>query len=146
MKKSLMAAAALPAAALLAGCAAAPDATDASRAPVLADRAFMWAEGINEECEVPPTLRFDKEGRVSGTSGCNLLTGGVHLEGTKIDFSQMGSTRRMCSPKIMEIENAFFANLGRTVFAVADGENVQLLDTDAKLVMTLVPEKAGACR
>ena len=40
-------------------------------------------------------LQFDA-GRVSGSDGCNLLTGSYHLNGDRITFSQMAGTQMAC--------------------------------------------------
>lgn len=135
--------AAVPCALVLAACSTSGSADQAAD---LAGRSLMWADGITSECEVPPTITFGADGKVSGNAGCNHLLGTWTMEGTKIDLSQLGTTRRMCAPAIMQMEDAFLQNLGKVAFATADGDNVRLLDAEHKLVMTLVPEKPGTCK
>ena len=137
--------AALPCAVLLAACAV-TDGTPAGKAPELAGRSLMWAEGANEDCEVPPNIEFRADGSISGLAGCNRMVGSWALDGKKIDISKLGATRRMCGPKIMAVEDAFFQRLGRTVYMTADGDKVLCWDAEGKLVMTLVPEAAGTCQ
>ena len=136
--------AALPCAVLLAACAV-TDGTPAGKAPELAGRSLMWAEGANEDCEVPPNIEFRADGSISGLAGCNRMVGSWALDGKKIDLSKLGATRRMCGPKIMAVEDAFFGKLGQTIYMTADGDKVLCWDKDGKLVMTLVPEAAGSC-
>lgn len=112
----------------------------------LAGRTLMWADGASEECEVPSSITFGADGKVSGNAGCNLLVGGWTLQGDKLDLSQLGATRRMCGPEIMKMEDAFLANLGKTVYVETEGDKVKLLDAERNAVMTLVPEAPGICR
>lgn len=133
--------AAVPCALVLAACSTGGTDQTAN----LAGRSLMWADGITAECEVPPTIKFGADGKVSGNAGCNYLVGSWSMEGAKIDLSGLGSTRRMCGPAIMKMEDTFLQNLGKTVYATAEGDKVHFLDTEHKLVMTLVPEAPGAC-
>ena len=63
---------ALCCAALAAGCASTAT-TGSSAEPLsgekpaqLADRSFMWVDGASEDCELPPSIRFGADGRISG--------------------------------------------------------------------------------
>ena len=135
--------AAVPCALVLAACSTGGGADQSAD---LAGRSLMWADGITADCEVPPTIKFGADGKVSGNAGCNYLVGSWSMEGAKIDLSGLGSTRRMCGPAIMQMEDAFMQNLGKTVYATAEGDKVHFLDADHKLVMTLVPEIPGSCK
>ena len=104
------AAAIVPCAIALTACTAVTSTQNAD----LAGRSLMWADGATEECEVPPSIKFGADGKVSGNAGCNLLVGGWTLQGDKLDLSQLGSTRRMCGPELMKMEDAFLSNLGKT--------------------------------
>jgi heat shock protein HslJ len=42
------------------------------------------------------TLKFGNDGRVSGSGGCNSFGGGYRIQGDRVTFSQMISTRRAC--------------------------------------------------
>lgn len=136
------AAAIVPCAIALTACTAVTSTQNAD----LAGRSLMWADGATEECEVPPSIKFGADGKVSGNTGCNLLVGGWTLQGDKLDLSQLGSTRRMCGPELMKMEDAFLSNLGKTVYVETEGDKVRLLDAERKLVMTLVPEAPGVCK
>lgn len=136
------AAAIVPCAIALTACTAVTSTQNAD----LAGRSLMWADGATEECEVPPSIKFGADGKVSGNAGCNLLVGGWTLQSDKLDLSQLGSTRRMCGPELMKMEDAFLSNLGKTVYVETEGDKVRLLDAERKLVMTLVPEAPGVCK
>jgi len=58
------------------------------------------------------TLEFQEPGRVGGNAGCNRYFGSVTLTGNEVTFGQMGSTRKMCAPAIMDQEQKFLAALG----------------------------------
>lgn len=139
-----------PTKSLLAGCVAASMAAgcaviNADKAPVLADRTLMWAEATTADCELPAEISFSADGKISGDAGCNRLLGTYTLDGTAIDLSHIGSTRRMCGPHLMKIEGAFLKNLANTVKVTADGDNVLFWDKDGKRLMTLEPSAPGTC-
>ncbi len=50
------------------------------------------------------TLEFSQPGRISGRGSCNRISGSVALEGSKIHFGPLISTRMACSPAINEQE------------------------------------------
>ena len=125
----------------LAACQSTPTLT----APNLAGKNLMWQDGANEHCEIPPSIHFAADGRVSGDAGCNRLLGSYTQNGAQLDLSHLGSTKRMCGPKLMEVENAFLNHLSKTRYAIEQGDNVILLDENKKPLITLVPERLGAC-
>ncbi|KKO45015.1 hypothetical protein WG68_12820 [Arsukibacterium ikkense] len=47
-------------------------------------------------------LQFDAEGRVSGYTGCNNLTGGYQLQGPRLSFSPLATTRKACLQDTIE--------------------------------------------
>lgn len=142
MKKMLVLASLLASVGVLSGCSTTGSMGDA--APLLG-RDLMWADGANAHCEVPPSISFGEDGRISGDAGCNRLIGQLKQDGANVDFSQLGTTMRLCGPKLMDVEKQFLANLAATRYVVKDGDNVQCLDENQKPVMTLVPERLGSC-
>ncbi|MFL6465160.1 MAG: META domain-containing protein [Bryobacteraceae bacterium] len=50
------------------------------------------------------TLEFLNPGRVSGRGSCNRISGPVTIEGSKIHFGPLISTRMACSPAVNEQE------------------------------------------
>ena len=59
------AAAIVPCAIALTACTAVTSTQNAD----LAGRSLMWADGATEECEVPPSIKFGADGKVSGNAG-----------------------------------------------------------------------------
>ncbi|PJF27005.1 MAG: hypothetical protein CUN53_05700, partial [Phototrophicales bacterium] len=70
------------------------------------------------------TLRFDDEGRATGSGGCNQFGGGYVVEGDGIQFSQVITTERAClNDDVMAQESAFYAALSEAVlFSLNDDE------------------------
>jgi putative lipoprotein len=50
--------------------------------------------------------------RAAGSTGCNRFTGGYRLDGERLTFGALASTRRIC-PEGMELERRYLAALGR---------------------------------
>lgn len=66
-------------------------------------------EWIGEEPVVgrnPVSLTFSHD-RAYGNSGCNHWFASYELDGQKIRFSQIGSTRKMCAEHLMKQEQHF---------------------------------------
>jgi len=92
----------------LAGCA--------STAPLIEQGRTYRVEWIGERPLIDRshlTLTFDHDGRAYGTGGCNHWFAGYGIEGQILRFSQVGSTRRLCAPALMEQERRFFVALGQ---------------------------------
>ena len=73
-----------------------------------------------------PVIEFHlSDNRISGSTGCNRMTGGFEVRGNKITFSQMATTRMACPN--MESENRFLkAFTGRTLNYSLDGGRLRL--------------------
>lgn len=61
--------------------------------------------------EVQTTLEVSGDGMVSGSGGCNRLTGMASIDGDTISFGQMATTMMACPQAIMDQEQAFIAAL-----------------------------------
>jgi len=81
--------------------------------PDLAGTAWQAAEirGRAVHGDVASTLRFDDDGRVSGSAGCNRYFGTLSLEGERVSVGPLGSTRMMCAPPVMDQEQRFLQAL-----------------------------------
>ncbi len=65
------------------------------------------------------TLAFDPTGRVSGRGGCNNFAGGATLEGDRLSFTPLASTRMACIDNgVSAQEAAYFDALGKVRRAV----------------------------
>ncbi len=59
----------------------------------------------------PVSLEFESGGRVSGSTGCNRLTGSYTQNGSQLHFSPLATTRMMCAQGA-DIEAAYVKALG----------------------------------
>jgi len=57
------------------------------------------------------TVTFDESGRAYGNGGCNHWFASYTLDGDKLSFGPVGSTRKACAPALMEQEQRFFKAL-----------------------------------
>ena len=79
-----------------------------------------------------------EDGRASGSGGCNRFAGGYLLDGARLAFEPLASTRMACEPEVMQAESDFFAALARTArFRIDEGELV-LLDDAGTEVLRLI--------
>ncbi|WP_026918020.1 META domain-containing protein [Gordonia shandongensis] len=73
-----------------------------------------------------PFIQIDTDGRVTGNAGCNAVTGTATVDGDRIDFSPLATTRKMCEPEITEVERAVLAAVNGSVTYRLDGEKLSL--------------------
>jgi heat shock protein HslJ len=77
-----------------------------------------------------PTLLIGEDGSVSGSTGCNRMTGTAQVAGDKVTFGPLATTRMACEPDIAEIERAVLNVLsGETTFTV-DGDRARVMQAD----------------
>ena len=91
---------------LLAGCAANP--------PVIEQERTYRVDWIGERPVLEGSyvsITFSADDRAYGTGGCNHWFAGYGIEGEILRFSQVGSTRKACAPRLMEQEAEFFRAL-----------------------------------
>lgn len=87
-----------------------------------------------------PQVVFDRSsGRVSGSGGCNQLSGTFERNGSALKLSQLASTRMACAdPAIGTKEQQFFAALQATTsYRLQSPTRLALLDASGRTVATL---------
>lgn len=92
--------------AALAGCAAEPIKLQQERSYVLewiGERPLMDYSHL--------TLTLAADGRAYGNAGCNHWFAPYTLDGDKLSFGAVGSTRKLCAPAVMEQEKRFLQAL-----------------------------------
>ena len=85
----------------LVGCAAEPVQLEQNRSYILewiGERPLMDYSHL--------TITLGEDGRAYGNGGCNHWFAPYTLEGHKLSFGKIGSTRKLCAPALMEQENA----------------------------------------
>ena len=96
-----------------------------------------WKLVLLDGAPVPPTQREahfilrPADARVSGSGGCNGIGGTYDLDGDNLKFGQMIRTMMAC-PTGMETESAFLAALGKTRIVRVSGQDLILLDAEAR--------------
>ena len=78
-------------------------------------------------------------GRLSGSDGCNRMVGGYALDGARLSFSGIGTTRMACAEG-MDVAAAFARALAATAGHRLAGERLELLDASGGVVARLEAE------
>ena len=85
--------------------------------------------------EENPSMILDIDARkLSGKSGCNLMNGGIEYDNTTlnngIQFTGVASTRRMCAPNVMEVEDKMLDVLNKIdSFRILDNKRAKLYNS-----------------
>ena len=74
-----------------------------------------------------PWLEFIREGRLSGFTGCNLLSGGWRMEGGQIRIGPLATTKRGCLGPEGDIERRVLAALSEQSRVTRDGAKLVFL-------------------
>ena len=85
-------------------------------------------------------LQFDRAtGRVSGSGGCNRVSGTYERSGSALKLGQLASTRMACVDAARGTsETQFFAALQATAsYRLQDGSRLSLLDASGRTVAVL---------
>lgn len=59
------------------------------------------------------TITLGDDGRAYGNAGCNHWFAAYQLDGDKLSFGAVGSTRKLCAPALMEQEARFLDSLSK---------------------------------
>lgn len=112
----------------------------------LATNSWMLADKNLTSCEIPPSIKFSKDGKLTAEPGCNNLFGPykLHVNG-QIDLSNLGMTRKLCAREYMVQEQNFVNLLNATRYIDKKDGKLILMNEKKEKIGELVPEKAGAC-
>jgi heat shock protein HslJ len=84
-------------------------------------------------------LRLDPDSdRVSGSGGCNRLMGGFELDGQKLRFLPLASTRMACPEPLMAFERRYFRAVELVRGWRIDDGTLVLLDADGRPLLRFV--------
>jgi heat shock protein HslJ len=72
-----------------------------------------WIDGKPRIHHSHPTLILGQDGRAYGNGSCNHWFAAYSLEADQLSFAQIGSTRKICPPPLMEQEQRFLEELSR---------------------------------
>jgi len=86
------------------------------------------------------TLRFEPEGRVRGSGGCNSYSAPYTLEGERLSIGPVITTRMACAQPagVMAQESAWLSALRTVATARRDGDRLELRTGSGALAATLV--------
>jgi heat shock protein HslJ len=103
--------------------------------PWVLDVAILGLPGA----EAGPTIEF-RDGRVSGTTGCNRFNGEFTKTRSKLSLGPLATTRRAGTPTAMAIEREYLTRLARVASVRVRGDTLVLVDDagDALLVYAAV--------
>lgn len=105
---------------------------------------IIEVSGKKVKLDEKPTMVLDLEaGKLTGNSGCNIMNGTINYNATandnKISFNDVASTRRMCAPDAMEVEDKVLDTLNKIdAFRIINNNKVELYSTtDEKTIIVL---------
>lgn len=86
-------------------------------------------------------LELAADGTVTGSGGCNRMTGTAVIEGDALSFGPIASTRMGCVPALGDQEAKFFAALAATRnWQIDELGKLILLGAEGQAVMRLAPQ------
>ncbi|MEZ5486963.1 MAG: META domain-containing protein [Steroidobacteraceae bacterium] len=90
-------------------------------------------------------LLFDaKQALISGSGGCNALSGSYRRNDERITFAQLAGTMLACSGDLMNQERDFFASLGQARRWLVAGRWLELTDDEGRLLARFEAETTPA--
>jgi heat shock protein HslJ len=103
---------------------------------------LTWLGSTKIEAGIPqqmPYIQLDPDShRVSGSGGCNRLSGGYDLSGDHLKFTQMAMTRMACIHG-GTTESAFVNALDQVTTWKVSGGKLLLMDADQHVVAKFSP-------
>jgi heat shock protein HslJ len=105
-----------------------------------------WAvTGINNQtggvqsvlADTEPTLFFEPDSRLTGTTGCNDLTGSYETDGPSVEIGQLATSRKFCqSPDgVMDQEQNMVVALDNASTYQISGFTLNLRDADGHTML-----------
>ena len=82
--------------------------------------------------EAHSTLRFAAPNQVDGNTSCNLFRGPIATANGIIQIGPLASTRRACTPELMDQERHYLMALAQASGMRLDGTELVLLDESGK--------------
>lgn len=125
--------------AFVSGCGG--DEDGGSDAGTLEGQPWVLTSGIDVPQDVAvawPSATFE-DGTVSGSTGCNQLSGPYTVDGDSLELGQLAQTQMACAPPADRIEQSYVAALGRVARWRLDGEELVLSDADDAELLRYAP-------
>jgi heat shock protein HslJ len=126
----------------LVACAMPPgNGTAAESVPIAGTRWVGVVEGITDPRSLP-RLEFATGGRMSGYSGCNMMSSSYTEEAGAVRFGPVMSTKRFCAGPEGDVERRVMSALGTGARAVREGGKL-VVTTPAGARFEFVPAEAS---
>jgi heat shock protein HslJ len=77
--------------------------------------------------DLQSAIEIAADGKVTGSGGCNRISGRAEVQGERITFGPMISTKMACPPAIMDQESKFLAALGDVQRFKVDAQKGKLI-------------------
>lgn len=95
-------------------------------------------DGLKVTTSQRATIKFENDGHVTGTTGCNRFSGMAKINGQNITFGQFATTRRACIPELMEQEQKFLEAIENIKkYSIDKNSLLRLNDSENKELMVL---------
>ncbi len=125
---------------VLSGCASKSEKPNIPELPGTLWQLDSYVNAAGEMVDAPPnaevTLEF-KEDQIGGVAGCNLYFASYEIKGDTLTIEALNSTERYCpGAGIMDVEYQYLAALGEVVAFTGDEEQLQLLSSTGKTLLT----------
>lgn len=86
------------------------------------------------------TAKFESDGRMSGSAGCNRYSAGYITMDYGISITGIGSTKMLChGPGIMDQESAFLSDLSMAASFRVRESTLKFYDVNGTTVLVFVP-------
>jgi heat shock protein HslJ len=87
-----------------------------------------------------PTIEFTTDGQAGGRTGCNDWSASSQIDGAKLSFGPVATTRMACLPRINKQESQFVAALAATkAFHIDTSGLLILVDKQNKILLRASP-------
>ena len=87
--------------------------------------------------KTPITLQISADGKMSGNTGCNEYTTAYTIKDKEITIGFPATTRKLCSPALMEQEEQFIAVLTKAATHKRNGEKWEVRDASGALLFDM---------
>lgn len=87
---------------------------------------------VYDDSRQRPRLRLDDDGKFSGSTGCNALSGSYQLDPDGLRFDPAATTLAACPPPLAAAEKRFLDALGAVRTAQLAGTTLDLIDGSGK--------------
>ena len=103
-----------------------------------------WAETGSEASAISQQLRFEADGSLSGSGGCNRITGRFVATDETIQIDSLGLTRRSCDARVMTLESTFVQGLQTVTRYRIDANRLTLAGDDSPTLLLIAATESDS--